>query len=143
MIQFELSTLINRPLDMVSSFVSNPLNIPHWQPAMREIKALSPGTVAVGSKFQVRVEMMGQKMEGVVEVTGFEPGKLFAVLMNNGPLKVAITFNFKTLGSGTKLTVSVQGEPGGMFKLAEGVLSKQIKGQMEQNLAHLKKELEG
>jgi carbon monoxide dehydrogenase subunit G len=142
MIQFELSTLINRPLETVSSFVSNPLNVPRWQPAMREIKPLSPGPVGPGSKFQVRSEMMGQKIEGVMEVVVLEPDKKFVIQMNNGPVKIEITFTFKTLANGTKLTLSAQGEPGGMFKLAEGMLVNQIKGQMEQNLARLKKELE-
>ncbi len=142
MISFELSTLINRPLDAVSGFVSNPLNVPRWQPAMREIKALTPGPAAVGSQYQVRNEMMGQKIEGVMQITTLDPGKKFALRMQNGPVNVEITFTFKSLGNGTKLTLSAQGEPGGVFKLAEGVLVNQLKSQMEQNLARLKKELE-
>jgi carbon monoxide dehydrogenase subunit G len=141
MIQFELSTLINRPLEVVSAYICNPLNVPRWQPGMREIKPLTPGPVAMGSKFQVRNEMLGRTIEGVMEVAAFEPGK-FGMKMSNGPLKVEITFTFKTLGNGTKLTLAVQGEPGGVFKLAEGAMANQVKGQMEQNFARLKKELE-
>ena len=142
MIQFELSTLINRPLAAVSDYVCNPLNVPRWQPAMREIRAITPGPVGVGTQYQVRNEMMGQKIEGVMQVIALEPGKKFVIQMKNGPVKVDITFTFKPLGNGTKLTLAVQGEPGGMFKLAEGMLVNQIKGQMEQNLTRLKKELE-
>ena len=142
MIQFELSSLIARPLEAVSTYILNPLNIPRWQTSMREIKPLDPGPVGLGSKFQVRNEMLGRKIEGVMEVAAFEPGKKFAMKMNSGPVKVEITFTFKALGDGTKLTLAVQGDTGGMFKLAEAVLANQVKGQMEQNFARLKKELE-
>ncbi len=48
----------------------------------------------------------------------------------------------QNLGASPQTNVAVQGETGGMFKLAEMALASQVKGQMEQNFARLKKELE-
>jgi carbon monoxide dehydrogenase subunit G len=55
---------------------------------------------------------------------------------------VRASATLKPAGTGTKVTLTAQGEPGGMFKLAEGVLAKQVKSQMEDNLKRLKSVLE-
>jgi hypothetical protein len=49
---------------------------------------------------------------------------------------------FKTVGTGTKLNLNAQGNPGGSFKLAEPVMAGRVKGMMEENLARLKSVLE-
>jgi hypothetical protein len=49
---------------------------------------------------------------------------------------------FKTVGTGTKLSLNVQGNPAGIFKLAEGVMTGQVKSLMKGNFATLKSVLE-
>ena len=51
--------------------------------------------------------------------------------------------SFRTVGTGTKVSLNAQGNPGGLFKLAEGVMAGQVKSMMEGNLARLKSVLEG
>jgi hypothetical protein len=58
-------------------------------------------------------------------------------------MQMNLTLSFKTVGSGTKLDLNVQGNPAGVFKLAEGVMTGQLKSLMEGNFARLKSVLEG
>ena len=142
MISFELGILIDRPVEDVFAFISNPMNLPKWQSMVAKVEPVSSGPVGVGSKFKLNTEVMGRKMEGVLEITDFDPSEKFGFKNVAGPVKVNALASFKTVGTATRLNLTGQGEPGGMFKLAEGVLAKQVKGQMEDNLKRLKSVLE-
>jgi carbon monoxide dehydrogenase subunit G len=142
MINFEISTLIDRPVQDVFTFISNPLNLPKWQAMIAGIEQVTPGAVGVGSKYKVSAEMMGRKIDGVMEVVEYQPSTRFGFVNNAGPLLVTVTVTLKPVGTGAKVTINAQGEPGGLFKLAEGALAGQVKNQMEANLARLKAVLE-
>ena len=142
MINFEISTLVDRPIADVFTFLSNPMNTPKWQMMIKNIEQVIPGAVNIGSKFNVRAEAMGRAMDGLMEVTAYEPPTKFGFTNKAGPMEMAITFTLKTVGTGTKITLNIQGNPGGIFKLAEGPMTHQIKSQMEANIAKLKSVLE-
>ncbi len=142
MINLEFGILIDRPVSQVYSFLTNPLNLPRWQANVKEIKALSPGTPGVGSAYGVASEMLGRRIEGKMEIVALEADKAFAFKIAAGPMQLKIDASFKTVGTGTKLAIHAQGEPGGLFKIAEGALTGQVRAQMEANLARLKSVLE-
>ncbi len=50
---------------------------------------------------------------------------------------------YKSLSSRRLVTIFAGAEPGGFFKLAEGMLKGQMEKQFEENLEALKKALEG
>jgi len=142
MINFELGTLIDRPLQDVFDFLSNPLNLPKWQAMIGSIEQVTPGAAAVGSKYNVHAEMLGRHIDGVMEITAFEAPTKFGFTNQAGPMQVSVLVALKPAGTGAKVTLTAQGNPGGIFKLAEGPMSHQIKSQMEENLARLKSLLE-
>ncbi len=142
MIDFEISVLIDRPVADVYNFVSNPLNLPLWQSMLVEIKISTPGPVRIGSKFNTKGEMMGRKLDGLLEVTELEPNTKFGYTGNAGPMQVHGLITFRPAGTGVRVGLKAHGEPGGVFKLAEGLLSNQIKTQMEANLDRLKSVME-
>jgi carbon monoxide dehydrogenase subunit G len=142
MINFEIGILIDRPVQEVFIFLSNPLNLPKWQTMIAKIDPVSEGPVQVGSKFNIHSEMLGRKIDGVMEITEYDPPDKFGFKNVAGPIQVRATATLKPVGTGTKVTLTAQGEPGGVFKLAEGVLAKQVQSQMEDNLKCLKSVLE-
>jgi len=142
MINFEIGVLIDRPVPDVFSFLSNPLNLPKWQSMIARIEQVTPGAVNVGSKYKVSAEMMGRKIDGQMEITTFEPPARFGFTNHAGPMQVTVTVMLKPVGTGAKISLNAQGNPGGLFKIAEGVLAGQVKSQMEANLARLKTLLE-
>ncbi len=142
MINLELSTLVDRPLEDVFNFLSNPLNVPKWQAMIASIEQVTPGPNAVGSKYNVHAEMLGRHIDGLMEITAYEPPTKFAFTNQAGPMQVNVIVTLKPVGTGAKITLNAQGNPGGVFKLAEGALTHQIKSQMETNLAKLKSVLE-
>lgn len=142
MINLDLVVLIDKPVKDVFAFVTNPNNMSKWNSAVVSLQQITPGDVGVGTKFKNVGEMMGRRIEGEMQVVAFEPDSKYGFQMNAGPMQVNVTLTFKTVGTGTKLNLNAQGNPGGVFKLAEGVMAGQVKSMMEGNLARLKEQLE-
>jgi len=142
MINFEISVLIDQPVEVVFAFLSDPLNLPKWQKMVAKIEPVSSVPAGVGSRFNVHSKFLGRKIDGVMEITDYEAPAKFGFKNVAGPMQVRATATLKTAGTGTKLTLNGQGEPAGMFKLAEGALAAQVKSQMEENLKRLKSVLE-
>jgi uncharacterized protein YndB with AHSA1/START domain len=142
MIQVEFNTLIQKPVAEVYAFLAVPANLPRWQKNIQSVTPISQDAMTVGKQYRTSGEILGRKIDGIMTITSIEPAKSFGYKGQNGPMQIQATFTFKPLGANTKLTLNVQGEPGGMFKLAEGMLVNQMKGMMEGNLATLKALLE-
>ena len=142
MINLDLGTLIDRPVQDVFAFVTNPNNMSKWNSAVVSMEQITPGAVGLGTKFKNIGEMLGRRIEGEMQVIAFEPDSKYGFQMNAGPMQVNINLSFKTVGTGTKLSLNAQGNPAGVFKLAEGVLQGRVKSMMEENLARLKSVLE-
>lgn len=142
MINLDFSALIDRPQKDVFAFVANPNNMSKWNSAVVGLEQITPGAVSAGTKFKSIGEMMGRRIEGEMQITAYEPDTKCGFQINAGPMQVNITLSFKTVGTGTKINLNAQGNPGGLFKLAEGVLAGRVKSMMEENLARLKDALE-
>ena len=142
MINLDLGTLIDKPIRDVFAFVSNPNNMSKWNSAVVSLQQVTPGEVGVGTKFKTVGEMMGRRIEGEMQITAYEPDTKCGFQVKAGPMQVDMTMTFKTVGTGTKISLNAQGNPAGFFKLAEGVMAGRVKSMMEENLARLKSSLE-
>jgi carbon monoxide dehydrogenase subunit G len=142
MINLDFSALIDRPVSDVFKFVSDPNNMSKWNSAVVSIQQATPGEVGVGTKFKTVGEAIGRRLEGELQVQAYEPDTKCGFQLNAGPMQMNLTMLFKTVGTGTKLSLNVQGNPAGVFKLAEGVLTGQVKSLMEGNFSKLKTVLE-
>jgi len=142
MINLDFNTLIDRPMKDVFTFVADPNNMSKWNSAVVSIQQVTSGAVAVGTKFKTVGEVMGRRLEGEMQVQAYEPDTQCGFQLNAGPMQMNMTLTLKTVGTGTKLNLHVEGNPAGVFKLAEGVMTGQVKSLMEGNLAKLKTVLE-
>jgi len=142
MINLDLGILIDKPVKDVFAFVTNPNNMSKWNSAVISMQQITPGTIGVGTKFKNIGEMLGRRIEGEMQVVAFEPDTKYGFQMNAGPMQVNVVLTFKTVGTGTKINLNAQGNPAGVFKLAEGVMQGRVKSMMEENLARLKSVLE-
>ena len=143
MINLDYDTTINRPLKDVFVFASNPNNVAKWNSAVVSIQQVTPGPVDVGTKFKAVGEMMGRQLEGELQVQVYEPSSKCGFQLNVGPMQMNMTMSFESVGTGTKLNLNIQGNPAGVFKLAEPVMAGQLKSLMEGNFVKLKSLLEG
>ncbi len=142
MYKIESSMFINRPQQEVFDYVTNPANNAKWQSGTESAEWTSAGPPGVGSTLKVVTSLLGRKIEAVVEITGWDPPNLVSIKSVSGPIPFESTQRFAAQGDGTLLTQNAQAEIGGFFKLAEGLVGKQLEKQFEANNAALKLLLE-
>jgi carbon monoxide dehydrogenase subunit G len=141
MINVEKSVLINKPVAEVFEFVSNNDNTTKWQGGVEGIIPEGPPNV-VGSRYTEVRKFMGQEMKSTLEITAFEQNARWAAKVIKGPVPFEVTATFEPSGAGTKMTMRVDGEPKGFFKVAEGMLKGQLEKSLEEDANRLKGILE-
>ncbi len=143
MATLEAKITINCPIEEIFEFVTDVNNAAKWQSGIIEAKSTSNGATGVGSTYQYIVQVMGRKIETEGEVTAYEPHSRYAWKSTKGPFPLSGGTVFDATTEGVRVTDTVVAEPGGFFKLAEGLLMKQQQSQMEEDLANLKQLMEG
>jgi len=142
MVKVETSVVINRPIGEVFAFVTNPENSPQYESGVHEAKKTSKGPMGVGATWQEVRQFMGRRIESTNEVTAYEPNKKFSFKSTSGPFPVEGGYIFEQVEGGTKVTVTGQGETGGFFKLADPLVARMVKRDLETANANLKDLLE-
>ncbi|MCK6540315.1 MAG: SRPBCC family protein [Anaerolineales bacterium] len=141
--KLEKSIHINCTPEKAFAFATDFANAPKWMVGFVEAKILTEGAARVGTQYVFVSKFLGQKMEMKSEVTVWEPPARYAYKGLEGPFPVAGSFAFQAESGGTLVTVSIEAEPGGFFKLAEGMMKSQMDKQMDETMNALKKALEG
>ena len=142
MIKVEHSVTINKPAADVFAYIVDPANTVKYDDELLESKLLTPGPIAVGSVITDKRKFIGREMDSELKVTAYEPNSRFALKVTKGPVPFEITYTLSAAGGGTQLNVKAEGEPGGFFKLAGGMVAKQLQASLEKTSAQIKKNLE-
>lgn len=142
MYKFEQSMFINRTPQEVFDFYTNPANNPKWQSGTESAEWVTDGPVGVGSAFRIVTNFLGRKIDAKIEITGWDPPNQFGAKTISGPIPFETGNSYKAQEGGTLMTSVVQAELGGFFKLAEGLVGKQMEKQFNSDWVTLKKLLE-
>ena len=143
MIKVESSVVINRPVDEVFAFTNDPNNNAKWQEGVIESRVTKQTDEMVGTIVTDVRKLMGRKMESELEIVAFEPNKKTKLKIIKGPVEMEVTQIYEVVDGGTKVSVTMEGEPGGFFKLMGGALEKQFQEQNDRNFQKLKEIMEG
>ncbi len=104
MATFTVTTLINRPLQEVFDFMTDPANFAQWQNGTKSAKWASEGSVSVGSKFNSVGEMMGREMKMDLEVTQWDPPHVWGIRRGaSDRMKVEAVTKFESKDGGTQV----------------------------------------
>ena len=122
MITVEHSLTIDRAPTDVFDYVVDPANSAKWDEDLVESKLIGDGPIGVGSMITDVRKFLGRDMDSELKVTAFEPGKTFAVKVIKGPIPFEFSYTFSPTDAGTNVVIKTEGEPGGFFKLAGGLL---------------------
>ncbi len=86
---------------------------------------------------------MGRRLHGTFEITDYEANKKYGFKSLSGPLQSQTLYTFEIAGGSTKINVSTQTSVADFSQTREGVLEKQLRKQLKENLIMLKGILEG
>ena len=138
MAKFEISTVINRPLEEVFAVMSNTENILKWQSGTIEAEKTSDGPIGVGTTGRSVSRFLGRRIESESEFTEYELNRKFVFKSKSGPIQFEVRMTFERVEGGTRINTKFEAEIGGFFKLAEPLVVSMGKRQLEGDLANLK-----
>ncbi len=133
---------INRPVEEVFAYVTDTRNQPEWSSSVLEASLEGSGPIGVGSRMKSVAKFLGRKIDVTAEVTEYDPNRKFSARSLSGPFKGESEFRFETTDQGTRLRLLAEGETGGLFKLADPVLSAIAQRTIQTDLHTLKDLLE-
>ena len=142
MARLENGIVINRPVEDVWEFVATPENATLWASGLAESKQLTAGPMGKGTQFRNVRRFLGREIETTIEITEWEPPKRMSAKATSGPIPFTGTRTFGAADGGTRVTEVVDAQIGGFFKLAEPIVARMIKRQIEADYANLRDLLE-
>jgi uncharacterized membrane protein len=142
MVKHELSIIIQRPVSEVFAFVSDLTNGPQWQTGLVESRNQTKGLLGVGTKFASVRKFLGRKIEGLVEITEYEPNSKFVIKSASGMAPFEETYLFEPTSNGTKLSTVFKLHTSGLMGLAEPMIVGGLKREMDADFGDLKDILE-
>lgn len=107
--QFESSQVIDRPIDQVFHFfaVEHVRNHPRWDSDI-ELWLDGDGPIGVGTIIRRRNKRSGIPVEGTMEVVEFEPNRVIAMIIHDGPAEMRGRTTFEAINDRqTKLTMVI------------------------------------
>jgi uncharacterized membrane protein len=142
MIEIKVNTMIHRPVQQVFDFVSSPKNDVRWQYGTLMSASIPDGANKLGSFFRSIGHSLGQRMQGVFEVTEYEPNQKYGFKSLSGSLHSQTSYTFEPASGSTKISISTQAHAINLFQMNERLLERKMKKQLKENLALLKELLE-
>src|SRR5918995_2023022 len=125
----EESVEINRPVEEVFSYVSDPQNLPEWSGIVLEVREEAQGAPKEGDRFTSVAKFLGRRFETPFEVVSYEPPRRSSHRSTGGPFPQQWTRTFEqTAAGGTRLSQGGGGGPGGFFPVGWSVVEMGGKG---------------
>ena len=143
MAAIETSILVNRPVEEVFAFAADTEKIALWAGAVTEAKQTSEGPVGVGTTSNRVWQFLGRRLEASHVVTEYQPNSRYSAKGTSGPVPSEEEhLSFEAVEGGTRVTLAVDIEAAGFFKLAAPILTRIISRQVENDVETLKDLLE-
>ncbi len=142
MLELEQSIDIKAPLSEVYQFVTDPRNASKWRIGLIEAKQVSEGAMGKGSKIEEKVRVLGRELTSKLEIIDYVPNQKRSFRIQLGPLPILLHESYQTTETGTRLHVTGTTELKGPQRILAAPVLGQVKRQLEQELANIKKYFE-
>jgi uncharacterized protein YndB with AHSA1/START domain len=141
-IAFETNVRIDRPVEEVFAYVSEPLNFPRWNWAVESMRKTSAGQEGVGSRYVMERELPTGHAINELNVVASEPPREFAIRATTGPTPFLYRYRFASANGETIVHHDAEVELPGPATLLPQVARRAVRNGVDQNLATLKQILE-
>jgi uncharacterized protein YndB with AHSA1/START domain len=140
--EFETSVRIERPVEAVFDYVSEPVNFPRWNSAVQSVQETSAGADGVGATYRMERELPDGRAENDLEVVEVNRPSLFVIRTTSGPTPFQYRYVLADEEGGTLLQLAAEVELGGLAGALGPLASRVVKRGVDSNFADLKRILE-
>jgi uncharacterized membrane protein len=140
----EQSIVINLPTDDTFAYMADVDNLVEWSSAVIAVRKTPPGAMHVGETFRSTIRFLGRWRDIIFEIVEFEPVHYLTLKSISGIAPCVFCYRFVPVEGG-ETNVSVEAVihvTGGILGLAEPVLARVVRRQLDHDLLTLKDLLE-
>jgi uncharacterized protein YndB with AHSA1/START domain len=141
-ISFETSVRIDRPIEEVFAFVSDPLRFPRWNSAVQAVHATSGETGEPGSTYLMVRDLPSGRVENDLEVFARKHPSEFGIRTTSGPTPFVYRYRFASHGADTVVHLDASVELPGVTAVLGPLAARVVRRGVDANFATLKRTLE-
>ena len=132
---------VARTPEDVAAYMFDPRHDPEWITGIEHVDPpVAP--VAVGTETHRLARFMGRRIDYVLRVTEHIPDRLMVMESVQAPFPMGVTYEIEPDRSGSRVSLRVTGGYGLLMRLAQPLVSRQIRRSLEADLRHLRAQLE-
>lgn len=136
MIDVTVSATMGRPPSIVAAFLFDPRNDPRWIGGLVEVRP-PDGPLAAVVRVSRVASFMGRRIDYVLEVERIEEGRILAMQSVEAPFPMRVTYEVEAEGDASRVSLRVEGGPGGLMRLMAPVMSSQVRRNLRADLRRL------
>lgn len=137
MIAFHSTVRVVRPIDEVFAFVTDPLQFPRWNSAVRSVRSTSTPPGRTGSTYAMERELPGGRAENDLEIIELTPPDAFTIRTTAGPTPFQYRYRFFPAGTATLIELDATVELARRTGPLQRIAASAIKRGVDANLATL------
>jgi uncharacterized protein YndB with AHSA1/START domain len=141
-INFETSVTIERPVEEVFDYVSDPTTYPRWNSAVQSVQETSAGADGIGATYSMERELPSGAAHNELEVVEVNRPSLFVIRTTSGPTPFLYRYLLTDEEGATLLQLAAEVELGGLAGALGPLASRAVKRGVDSNFADLKRTLE-
>lgn len=138
MIAFETDVRIERPIEDVFAYVSNPGNFPYWNSAVTAVRESEPGSTYVMERRLPTGRALNE-----LRIVSLDRPRKFAIRTTSGPTPFSYLYRFSAENGETVVQLDAEVELEGVASLLPQLARRAVKKGVDDNFATLKAILEG
>ena len=142
MIAFQTSVSIERAIDQVFAYVSDPRNLPHWNSAVQAVHPTPQAPNGDGSTYSMERQLPNGRATNEIEILACEPPRTFAIRTTTGPTPFIYRYHFAADNGATVVRLDAQVNLPAPAALLPQLARHGVKKGVDDNLATLKLILE-
>lgn len=143
MVDVRTEILIEKPLEVVASYASDPDNAPEWYVNIKSADWKTEKPLQIGSQIAFKAKFMGKELSYTYEITELIPGKKLVMRTAEGPFPMETTYIWEKINTNrTRMLLMNTGHPKGFSKLFSPFMTFMMKRANTKDLMKIKQILE-
>jgi uncharacterized membrane protein len=135
--------VIDRPVDVVAAYASEPSNAPSWYENIRSVEWKTSPPLVLGSRVAFIARFLGRRLAYTYEIVELVPSRRLVMRTAEGPFPMETTYEWSAeSATSTRMSLRNRGKPAGFGRVVAPLMASAMRRANQKDLRRLKAVLE-